>query len=101
MMRNSRGNRSPRKYGNVKVTYAGHVFDSIGERDRYLVLLDRQKRGEITDLTLKPAFPIEVNGVKIFERTYHPDFSYRLEACPAWIDVRIPDSCRYMRSAMH
>ena len=92
-MRNPWGNCSPQKYGNVKVTYAGHVFDSIGERDRYLVLLDKQKRGEITDLMLKPAFPIEVNGVKIFERPYHPDFSYRLDQCPA------ERRCQYIDSA--
>lgn len=38
------------KYGNKKVEYDGMVFDSKKERDRYIVLVDAQERGEISHL---------------------------------------------------
>lgn len=38
------------KYGNKKVEYNGMVFDSKKERDRYIVLVDAQERGEISHL---------------------------------------------------
>lgn len=38
------------KYGNKKVEYNGMIFDSKKERDRYIVLVDAQERGEISHL---------------------------------------------------
>lgn len=38
------------KYNNKKVEYLGITFDSKKERDRYIVLMDAQERGDICDL---------------------------------------------------
>jgi hypothetical protein len=38
------------KYNNKKVEYNGMTFDSKKERDRYIVLLEAQSRGEISHL---------------------------------------------------
>jgi hypothetical protein len=38
------------KYNNKKVEYNGMTFDSKKERDRYIVLLEAQCRGEISHL---------------------------------------------------
>lgn len=65
---------APGKYGNTKVRCDGHKFDSLKERDRYLVLLMHQKMGEISGLKVHPKFNFEINGQKI--GTYTADFSY-------------------------
>lgn len=68
------------KYHNQKITFRGITFDSKKEYEYYLFLLDRQKRGGITDLklqvpfVLQPAF--EFNGKKIREIKYIADFTY-------------------------
>ena len=74
-----------RKYNNNPCTLNGLKFDSVKERDYYLVLLDRQKRGEIFNLTLQE--PIEIleaftdsRGVKHKPIIYKADFTY-IEAC--------------------
>lgn len=38
------------KYHNKKVEFRGFTFDSVKERDYYIYLLDREKRGEVTDI---------------------------------------------------
>jgi hypothetical protein len=68
--------RKPSKYGNRKVEYDGHTFDSKAERERYLVLKIREVSGEILDLQPHPVYRLEVNG-KLIGR-YTPDFSYRV-----------------------
>lgn len=74
-----------RKYNNNPCNLNGLKFDSIKERDYYLVLLDRQKRGEIFNLTLQepieiqPAFTDET-GKKHKPIIYKADFTY-IEAC--------------------
>jgi hypothetical protein len=50
------------KYGAVKVTVDGHEFASKAESRRYLTLKAMQARGEISGLTLQPAFPIVIDG---------------------------------------
>ena len=62
------------KYGNIKVKLDGITFDSLKERDRYLILLMRQKLGEISGLEVHPRFKLEVNGGKVC--TYCADFQY-------------------------
>lgn len=44
------------KYNNHKVECDGHLFDSEKERDRYIVLKQKQRRGEIFSLTLQKKF---------------------------------------------
>lgn len=65
---------APGKYGNEKVRCDGIKFDSLKERDRYLVLLMRQKLGEISGLEVHPKFRFEINGKWI--GTYTADFQY-------------------------
>lgn len=79
---NSWGGRSARKYKNTKVKLEGHTFDSEGEMHRYLILQERLRKKEIRELTLKPAYDLVVNGIKILDRPFHPDFRYQLTICP-------------------
>lgn len=51
-----RGNRP--KYGNKKVTFDGITFDSKREMQRYVVLKEAERKGEITDLELQPKFEL-------------------------------------------
>lgn len=81
------------KFGANKVVYKGIEFDSQYERDRYIYLLDRQKKGEISQLRLKSRFMLIPQTVtlipkqlktktKYVERVveqdadYHNDFTY-------------------------
>lgn len=64
------------KYNNVKCTYSGIKFDSIGERNRYRELEMMQNQcGQIIELKTQVKFPIIVNDVKIC--TYIADFTYK------------------------
>lgn len=73
--------KSSSKYKNNKITYRGETFDSKKEFEYYLILKDREKRGEITDLKrqvpieIQPAF-VDRQGNKIREITYKADFYY-------------------------
>lgn len=52
------GSRSRSKYGNRKASVDGIIFDSVHEAERYLVLKDRMKRGEISLLKLQVPFEL-------------------------------------------
>jgi len=62
-------------------TVDGHVFDSLLERDRYLVLRAFQQAGAISGLELQPTYELQPayrrNGRTTRAITYTPDFSYR------------------------
>lgn len=69
------------KYHNKKLEVAGETFDSRREYDYYLILKDREKRGEIKDL--KRQVPIEIQRAfidKVDKKhraiTYVADFTY-------------------------
>lgn len=62
------------KYGNKKCEYLGLKFDSIGERDRYIFLLDCQSRGNIRNLCCQVRFKLDVDGEHICD--YIADFVY-------------------------
>lgn len=76
------------KYNNDKPTYydpdlkESIKFDSVKERDYYLLLKFKQKRGEISDLRrqvlyeIQPAFT-DINGVEYKPITYLADFVYK------------------------
>ncbi len=81
------------KYFNKKTVYQGIKFDSNAERDRYIVLKDMERRGEISGLVLQKYFEVLPKQVvyktiklktktKIIERVdekavgYHCDFYY-------------------------
>ncbi len=63
------------KYRNIPTTIDGVTFASKKEARRYQELKLMQKANAITELTLQPVFPIEVNGQKICK--YLADFQYR------------------------
>lgn len=73
---------SPAKYGNRKTAVNGIVFDSKREADRYIVLMDKLRRGEIADLrlqqniTLVEGFTLP-DGTRIRPTVYKADFFYR------------------------
>ena len=70
-----------RKYNNNPCELNGLKFDSQKERDYFLLLLDRQKRGEISELrlqvriNLQPSFTTP-DGTKVRAIDYIADFTY-------------------------
>ena len=62
------------KFGAKKTQIDGIVFDSKAEALHYLLLKDRQRKGQISHLSLQPKFYLVVNGLKI--GAYTPDFLY-------------------------
>lgn len=62
------------KFGNRKVEYKGMKFDSVLERDRWIVLEAAQARGEIGNLMRQVRYPLEVEGHLIA-------FCYRFPLC--------------------
>ena len=66
------GKRS--KYGNRRVCWRGVWFDSQAELQHWLILLDRQKRGEISGLERQVTYSLDVNGVHICK--YVADYVY-------------------------
>lgn len=69
------------KYNNQKVKFKGETFDSVKERDYYILLLDRQKRGEICNLKRQVSIEIQEaftmpTGEKIQAINYIADFTY-------------------------
>lgn len=68
------------KYGNKKTTMLGKSFDSKKEGFRYLELLNKQKKGDISDLQLQVVFElvpsVVLNGRKKPPIKYVADFVY-------------------------
>jgi hypothetical protein len=62
------------KYRNVKTKIGDLTFDSKREAERYLVLRDRQRKGEICGLRTQVVFRLEVNGLLVCK--YIADFEY-------------------------
>jgi hypothetical protein len=71
------------KFNNTKVSLDGYRFDSQAEGRRYMVLRDRLRKGEITDLAVHPSFVLSVKGVLIGK--YTPDFAYTVTSTGARI----------------
>lgn len=63
------------KYGNTKVEFQGLKFDSKGELQRYLFLLDCQERGLISDLQRQVRIPLIADDQLVCH--YIADFEYR------------------------
>ena len=83
------------KYNAKKVECDGHVFDSKKEYERYLVLKDMERRGEISQLTLQPRmqlFPAfrTSEGKYYRETVYVADFSYIQNGMRIYEDVKSP-----------
>lgn len=83
------------KYHNKKVKFRGITFDSVKERDYYLYLLDREKRGEVRHINRQYKFEIIPSfttpaGEKIKAITYLADFYFFDIVSNSWrvIDVK-------------
>jgi hypothetical protein len=64
------------RYGNIKKRVVdGITFASGAEANRYLVLKDMERRGEIQHLEVHPHFDFVVGGCKV-ARGYTADFAY-------------------------
>ena len=69
------------KYGNKTAEINNIRFDSKKEGRRYLVLMDKLKNGEISDLRLQPQFTLiegfkTATGETVQAERYVADFSY-------------------------
>lgn len=87
--------KKSRKYKNEPIEYKGHKFDSIKESEFYILLKDREKKGEIRYLKLQ--YPIEIqpaftdkSGVKHRAIIYKADFYFYDLKQKTWkiIDVK-------------
>lgn len=82
----------PRKSGRYRVaekparTLDGILFDSAAEMRRYAALKLLERIGEIENLELQPAYPVEINGEKFC--TYTADFRYRRQGRVVVEDVK-------------
>ncbi len=67
------------KFGNVKTTLDGQVFDSKREADRWVILKAREKAGEITELQRQVEFRLycPTAGPDAEVCRYVADFTYR------------------------
>lgn len=66
------------KYKSIKSEMDGHVFDSLKEKQYYVVLLVSKRAGEISNFELQPSFVLQEgfrkNGKKYRPITYKADF---------------------------
>lgn len=84
----NRGKSRKSKYGNKRVEYMKRMFDSVGERDRYIFLKNLERMGEIKNLRCQVSFDLEVNGVLICR--YIADFVYERNIGAARNGMKIP-----------
>lgn len=72
----------PNKYHAQPTTIDGHTFASKLEAERYLVLVEAQRRGEITALGIQPRYtlllPFVAQGKRYREMTCLMDFKYNV-----------------------
>ena len=62
------------KFHNTRVTIDGIRFDSLGEASHYVVLLDRLRRHEISNLVCHPSYELKIGTLRIGK--YSGDFGY-------------------------
>ena len=83
-MRRSGFRRRPRnKYGAIKTRIGDQVFDSKLEAEHYLILLDKQRCGEIEQLDTQHELQLGVNNKLIC--TYVADYYYYDKAAKRWV----------------
>ncbi len=78
------------KYRNKKMIYKGYKFDSIKERDWYMVLENYQRNGRIKELELQKKFELQESftdndGKKQRAIYYIADFFYYDEAKKCYV----------------
>jgi hypothetical protein len=77
-----------RKFGNKPTEVDGITFASKKEAKRYGELKLLLRAGEISDLKVQPAFPLDVNGTPICR--YVGDFEYVRDGLRVVEDVKSP-----------
>jgi hypothetical protein len=88
-----RGQTAPRKFRNVRAMVGGETFDSKAEAAYWLVLCERQQRGEIHSLQRQVAFPLytAVDGQLLVQVcAYEADFVYIEGGTRHVVDVKQP-----------
>lgn len=78
------------KYGNKKCTAFGITFDSLLERDRYLILKDYERQGIISGVVHQQSIDLIVNGVKVCR--LEPDYQYAMNGKHIVEDCKSPAS---------
>lgn len=73
------------KFGAVKTTVDGEVFDSKGEAAWFLGLKAREKAGEIRRLRRQVKYALEANGVQV--ASYVADAVYEEKQAGKWVEV--------------
>lgn len=80
-------NKARNKYHNKHVSFGGLTYDSVAERDRHLLLLKMEARGEIKNLRFH-----DKNDIIVLQDepliTYEPDFCYTQEGVSIIEDVK-------------
>lgn len=76
------------KFGNIKTTIDGIVFDSAKEAKRYVELRYLQMVGEISELELQVPYELQVNGKKV--ASYVCDFKYKRDGETIVEDCKSP-----------
>lgn len=80
------------KYNAKKIEIDGHIFSSIMESKRYVLLKEWQNDGLISDLVLQPVFVLQdkfvCNGKNYRATKYIGDFEYKLNGCTIVEDVK-------------
>jgi hypothetical protein len=74
------------KYNNVKVEFDGYTFDSIRERNYYVLLRARETAGEITELRLQVGYELNEGGSHSLK--YYADFTYLENGELKTVDVK-------------
>ena len=68
------------KYHNKKTIYNGIKFDSLKERNYYMILKNYEKNGRIRDLKTQVPFELiptyKINGKTVRKTQYYADFTY-------------------------
>ena len=73
-LRKIQGKPKRSKYGNHRVEYDGHMFDSLLERDYYVHLKLRERLGEVYEVEMQRPYIMRHNGILL--TTYKADFSF-------------------------
>jgi Protein of unknown function (DUF1064) len=73
-LRKIQGKPKRSKYGNHRVEYDGHMFDSLLERDYYIHLKLREKLGEVYEVEMQRPYLLTINGKLI--AAYRADFTF-------------------------
>lgn len=73
------------KFNARKCEFMGIKFDSKKEMERYILLKDKEKKGEIKDLQVQVPFELIPKNDKFRALVYKADFKYYVPDHKTWI----------------